>query len=392
MRPTVSTGDLALAAQPATRETFAPYGRVLESGQRAQLGKRGRVLVTMDPRRRAPRRVTHLQRYPEAKRAYLPTTPVASWIVALRAGESGDVEPAAFLVPAGAGLVVNEGVWHAGPVPLEDATVCEMLETIGAADRFDRKSLRELAAVEAVRVLLPEEPGGPALGFDLAAPNAVLLDASLHGRLRLGCLVVDDLVAPEGDGLRALEAELERGVEGLRAMWAHAVDLGEIPGIGIGRDLYREVGIDASRFPPSSEALVGGVLAGRDPAPTHPLGAIAALCMLRLRAPLALYDVDALRAPVVVRLGADGESYVDPARRRVVLEGRPLLADAEGAFGSPLGDARRAAAGASTRRALAVLFLPPTADDGTIRGLLDGVGRALEVHAGGTVAGRLLVG
>jgi DNA/RNA-binding domain of Phe-tRNA-synthetase-like protein/ureidoglycolate hydrolase len=392
MRPTVSTGDLALAAQPATRETFSAFGRVLETGQRAHLGKRGRVLITMEPRRRAPRRVTHLQRYPEAKRAYLPTLPVASWIVALAPGEPADAEPAAFLVPAGSGLVVNEGVWHAGPVPLEDATVCEMLETIGSTDRFDRKSLRELAEIEAVRVLLPEEPGGPATGLDLAAPNAVLIDASLHGRLRLGCLVVDDLALPTGEEAAALGRELQRAVEGLRAMWEHAGDLIEIPGINIGRHLYREVGIDATRFVPRSEALAASVLAGRDPKPAHPLAAIAALCMLRLRAPLALYDADEIHTPVVVRSGADAESYVDSARRRVVVEGRPVLADADGAFGSPIGDARRTAPGPSTRRVLAVFFLPPTADDATIRGLQDGVGRALEVHAGGTPSVRLTFG
>ncbi len=393
MRPTVSTGDLALAAQPATAETFAPFGRVLEAGQRAYLGKRGRVLVAMDKRRRAPRRVAHLQRYPEAKRAYLPAGSVASWIVALAPGENPEGQPAAFLVPAGAGVLVNEGVWHAGPVPLEDATVCEMLETIGAADRFDRKSLRELADVEAVRVLLPEDPGTPHNGMDLAAPNAVLLDASLHGRLRLGCLVVNDLSdALTEDESVTLERELGKACEGLRAMWGHTNDLGEIPGIGIGRDLYRELGIDAARFVPRSEALVGRVLAGEDPDPGDRLAGVADLCMLRTRAPLAIYDADTVEPPVVVRLGGDGESFGRGGRRRLVLDGRPVLSDVAGAFGSPLGDAERTAGGPHSRRALAVLFLPPAVADATVEGLLDGVGKALAAHGGGVAAGRLIVG
>ncbi len=393
MRPTVSTGDLALAAQPATSETFAAYGRVLDAGARAYLGKRGRVLVTMAQRRRAPRRVAHLQRYPEAKRAYLPVGAVASWIVALGPGDPPEGPPSAFLVPAGSGVIINEGVWHAGPVPLEDAGVCEMLETIGAADRFDRKSLRELADVEALRVLLPEDPGAPAGGLDLAAPNAVLLDASLHGRMRLGCFVVEDVEAePSEEAGAALAAELARAGEGLRAMWEHAGDLGEIPGIGAGRDLYRELGIDRKRFVPGSEALVGRVLAGEAPDVAAPLEAARALCMLRMRAPLAFYDADRIAQPVVVRIGGDGEGYTCGARRRIVLESRPLLADGAGAFGSPLGDSARVATGPHTRRVLAVLFLPASTDDAAIGALLDGVGKVLGTHGGGAPGVRLIVG
>jgi len=388
MRPTVSTGDLALAAQPAAEETFQPYGRLLAPGGRAYLGKRGRVLVAVDRRRRGPRRVSHLQRCPQARRAYVPAGAAASWLVVLGAGP--EAEPAAFLLPAGWGVVLNAGVWHAGPAPLEDTTVCEMLETMGPADRFDRESLRELAGVEAIRVLLPEEPGAPLTGFDLTAPNAVLLDASLHGRLRLGCLLIEDIAA--GDVVPDLETELRRAVSGLRAMWGHASDLGEIPGIAAGRDLYREVGLDATQVVPAAEALVGRVLAGEDPAAASALEATALLCALRLRAPLGLYDAAHLGAQVIARLGGPGESYAEEGAGGISREGHPLLADRTGAFGSPLGDARRAVAGPATRRGLAVLFLPPTLEDAALEALLDGVGKALTSHTGGRVGARLTVG
>jgi len=391
MRPTVSTGDLALTALPATPETFEPYGRVLEPGTRAFLGKRGRVLVTLDARRRAPRRISHLQRYPEAKRAVVATAAIASWIVVLAPGEKPEARPAAFLVPAGAGLIIHEGVWHAGPVPLEDAVLCEMLEAIGAADRFDRKSVRELVDAEAVRVLLPEDPGAPPGGLDLLAPGAVQLDASLHGRMRLGLLVVDGL-ALDAETPPALAEELSRAAEGLRAMWGQPADLGEIPGVALGRDLHQELGLDVSLYPPRVEPLLAGILAGQDPVPGDSRLAIATLCMLRSLAPLSLYDPDGLAQPVVARIGADGEGYTDPGRRRLELGGRPLLADAAGPFGSPLGDSARTAPGSQARRVLAVLYLPPSVSDAAIQGLLDGVARAFVGHAGGSPGDRLVVG
>ncbi len=394
MRPTVSTGDLALAAQPASVESFQPYGCLLDVGERAYLGKRGRVLVAVDRRKRGPRRVAHLQRYPEARRAYIPSGPAPSWIVVLRPGEESSnkpaKEPAAFLLPAGRGVIIDAGVWHAGPVPLDDMLVTELLETIGTADRFDRRSLRDLAAAEAVRVLLPEEPGGPPRGIDLSAPNAVLLDASLHGRLRLGCLLMQDLAA--ADVGPELAGELERAVGGLRSMWGHAADLGQIPGIAIGRDLYREAGLDREQFVPPSEALVGQVLAGQELDPADALAGSAALYALRTRASLALYDAGALGDQLVVRTGGPGESYAAQDGRAVALEGRPLLADATGAFGSPLGDADRARVGPRTLAALAVFYLPRTMDDVGVEALLDGLAEVLTAHAGGQETARLIVG
>lgn len=389
MRPTVSTGDLALAAQPATRETFKPYGTILTPGERTYLGRRGKVLVTQDRRRPAPRRVSHLVRYPEAKRVITCVGATPMWIVVHPATQVPDATPAAFLVPGGVGLVLAEGVWHAGPIPLEEATFCEMLEAVGPSDRFDRRAVHELAGAQAVRVLLPEDPASGSGALDLAAPNAVLVDASLHGRVRLGCLVLDDL---EPRDATELEVELAQAVEGLRAMWGHATDLGEIPGIAVGRDLYREVGLDADRYVPRAEALVAHVLAGHGVPQAGALARSLALFALRTRIPIAAYDGGSVGDQVLVRTGAPGEDYPGPDGRRIAVEGRPVLCGPDGPFGSPIGDARRAEAGPNARRVLVVLYLPPSADDATIDGWLEGAARTLLAHAGGREAGRLVVG
>lgn len=390
MRPTVSSGDVALAAQPVTSENFAPFGQVLAVGARTYLGKRGRLLVTLVERKAGPRRVTHLYRYPEAKRAFLPLGDTPMWIVVLPPGEEPGGPTSVFLLGPGTGVALNEGVWHAGPVPLGDTSLCELLETVGVADRFDRKSLRELVDAEAVRVLLPEEPGAPRRGPDLAAPNAVLLDAALQGRIRLGCVCVDGLEVHAHSA--ALHAEIEQAGDGMRAMWGQTADLAEVPGVTAAREIHRGVGIDPERFPPRSETLLARVLAGKPLSVGDSLAGALLLCALRMRVPLAAYDCAALGEQILVRTGGPGEGFVGTGRRRIAVEGRPALCDRQGPFGSPLGDARRARTGLSTRRVLVVLYVPPSVDAAAVEEMLEGVARTLTAHCGGRAAGRLVVG
>jgi len=390
MRPTVSTGDLALTAQMATPETFAPYGQLLSVGQRTSLGRRGRVSVAVEACRAGPRRVTHLTRYPEARRVVLPLTETAQWIVLQGSGERPTGQPVAFLIPAGVGVGLDAGIWHAGPVPLLDASLCELLEAIGPTDRLDRRGLPDLADVLAVRVLLPDESGAPITGLDLGARNAVLLDASLYGRIRLACVALEDLVIPER--CAALDREMRRAIEGVRSMWGHITDLSEIPGIAEARTLFRTVGIDPERFPPRSESLLSEILQHHALPPRGPLQGALTLCALRMRVPMAVYDLAGLGDQIHVRTGAPGESYAGRGRGRVVVEGRPVLCDVQGPFGSPLGDARHTEPETGTRRVLIVLYLPPSVDPAGVEALLEGVEKTLQAHCGGRPAGRLVVG
>ena len=390
MRKAVSGGDLALAALPATPETFAPFGKLLQEGGRTMLGRRGRVLVAMDERRPGPRRVTHLQRYPEAKRGFLALGGTPMWLVVQNDDEESAPQPHAFLIPPGACVVIRAGVWHAGPMPLADTTVCEILEAIGTADRFDRMTVQDLTDALAVRVFLPEEHEATGGGIDLGAPNAVLLDASLHGRLRLGCLAFEELDLRRD--VSALQTELKDAAEGLRSMWRHVTDLAEIPGVAAGRTLFDELGIDQQRYVPRAETLIDKVLRGRVLKVRNPLEAVIQLQTLRSPLPLAAYDARSLGHPILVRTGSAGEAYPGTGRNRVVVDGRPVLCDPEGPFGSPVGDAARTKLKVATERALVVFYLPTSADPTALEAHLDAVTRSVIEHCGGRAAGRLVVG
>jgi DNA/RNA-binding domain of Phe-tRNA-synthetase-like protein len=390
MPPAAAAGDLALSARVAAPETFAPYGRLLGPGDRVHLAQRGGALLVLDRAQPGPRRITYLQRYPEARRVLLPLGPGSLLLVVLGPGERPGGPPAAFLVPHGQGVLIKEGVWHAGPVPLEELPVCEVLETSGSVDRMDRRPLRDLIGAEGVRVLLPEEPGARPPGLDLTQPNSVLLDAGLHGRLRLGCLDLRDLEVGESDA--GLAAEAERLSEAMRSTYGAMGGIEEVPGVAETRALFRDVGIDPERIRPSSEALVALALEGRPPLRVNALVDTLHLCSLKTRVPMSAYDAQRLAEQVLVRSGGPGEAFPGLTRQRVSVEGRPVLCDREGAFGGPVGDALRTRVTHQTRRALVVLFLPARSEPGGADRLLTIVASEVLRRCQGREAARLVVG
>ncbi|MDJ0973862.1 MAG: hypothetical protein QNJ98_05335 [Planctomycetota bacterium] len=156
---TQSIGDLTLTARPATPETFAPYGTLIGVGGSAQMGKGARVLVSLIAAQTGPRRATHLVRYPEARRGVVAPEHAPMWVVVLVDGAADEAPtPEAFLIQPGMAIVLEPGVWHAGPSVVADGTLTELLEVRGGIDRLDRQLVSDLVPSRALRVVLPEEP------------------------------------------------------------------------------------------------------------------------------------------------------------------------------------------------------------------------------------------
>jgi DNA/RNA-binding domain of Phe-tRNA-synthetase-like protein len=75
----------------------------------------------------------------------------------------------------------------------------------------------------------------------------------------------------------------------------------------------------------------------------------------------------------------------------VTVEGRPVLADHEGAFGNPTADSLRTRVTLGTTRALVVLYLPATMDAAGVGSFLDRVSATVRQHCGGEETGRRIV-
>lgn len=129
------------------------------------------------------------------------------------------------------------------------------------------------------------------------------------------------------------------------------------PTVAAVRSLFRAAGCDPTRYRPSSEALLRRVLKGEDLPSIHPVVDLNNCLSVALAVPCCAAFEGSFAAPVVLRAGRAGESY-ESLRGPFNLEGKPLLADGEGPFGTPITDSQRVKMKEGDRRAWMVAYLP----------------------------------
>jgi DNA/RNA-binding domain of Phe-tRNA-synthetase-like protein len=74
--------------------------------------------------------------------------------------------------------------------------------------------------------------------------------------------------------------------------------------------------------------------------------------------PFGCYDRARIHPPILFRYGAEGEHYEGIGKRMWHLQRRPVLADTEGPFGSPINDSIRSMITATSRDILAIIYAP----------------------------------
>jgi DNA/RNA-binding domain of Phe-tRNA-synthetase-like protein len=132
------------------------------------------------------------------------------------------------------------------------------------------------------------------------------------------------------------------------------------------RAMFRGWGVDPSKYRPSSEALRRRVAQGKALYSVSNIVDIGNLGSIETGWPFGLYDRTRLHPPIAFRHGGSGELYEGIGKRTWHLEGRPVLADADGAFGSPISDSTRTMVTDSARQILAVIYAPASATNESI--------------------------
>jgi DNA/RNA-binding domain of Phe-tRNA-synthetase-like protein len=161
----------------------------------------------------------------------------------------------------------------------------------------------------------------------------------------------------EQDREEALAALRRRVGERARADWGTAEALAADPTVAAVRSLFRAAGCDPTRYRPSSEALLRRLLKGEELPAIHPLVDLNNCLSVALAVPACVAADGSFSPPVVLRAGGAGESY-ESLRGPFNLEGKPLLADPQGPFGTPITDSRRVKVAGDTRAAWMVAYLP----------------------------------
>jgi DNA/RNA-binding domain of Phe-tRNA-synthetase-like protein len=163
--------------------------------------------------------------------------------------------------------------------------------------------------------------------------------------------------AGEADQDQALaDLRLQAG-EQARADWGSTENLAGDPTVAALRSLFRAAGCDPTRYRPSSEALLRRLLKGEALPAIHPLVDLNNALSVALAVPCCIVAEGTLDPPVVLRAGRPGESY-ESLRGPFNLEGKPLLADSQGPFGTPITDSQRVKVTGDTRGAWVVAYLP----------------------------------
>jgi DNA/RNA-binding domain of Phe-tRNA-synthetase-like protein len=132
------------------------------------------------------------------------------------------------------------------------------------------------------------------------------------------------------------------------------------------RAMFRAWGVDPSKYRPSSEALLRRAVQGKGLYRVSNLVDIGNLGSIETGWPFGCYDRAQLYPPVAFRHGSDGEAYQGIGKRVWHLEGRPVLADANGPFGSPISDSTRSMITPSATSVLAVIYAPSATPDAKI--------------------------
>jgi DNA/RNA-binding domain of Phe-tRNA-synthetase-like protein len=217
---------------------------------------------------------------------------------------------------------------------------------------------------------------------------ALEVSPELSGRVRLGLLELQGLTVREADP--ALAAEVDAYGAEMRRLHGEGKS-GDVPGAADARALYKALGLDPTKTRPSSEALLRRVLKGEALYRINTLVDAMNLCSLRAQLPFGLYDLDRIEPPVVLRKGTAGESYEGIRKAAVHVEGRPVLADARGAFGNPTSDSARTMVTLQTRSALVVVYAPASLGRARLDAVLAETEATLTQHCGGSRTDRRTV-
>jgi DNA/RNA-binding domain of Phe-tRNA-synthetase-like protein len=147
------------------------------------------------------------------------------------------------------------------------------------------------------------------------------------------------------------------------------------------RAMFRTWGVDPSKYRPSSEALMRRVVQGRGLYQVSNVVDIGNLGSIENGWPYGLYDRDKIAPPILFRHGAAGEIYEGIGKRMWHLTGRPVLADRNGPFGSPISDSTRTMVTEFTKNVLAIIYAPERTPDNRIESALSRLGECLTQFA-----------
>jgi DNA/RNA-binding domain of Phe-tRNA-synthetase-like protein len=136
--------------------------------------------------------------------------------------------------------------------------------------------------------------------------------------------------------------------------------LADYKGISEWRKVFKQVGMDPSKYRPSHEAMLRRI-AKREFLPTiHSAADINNFFSIQYGVPIGIYDSKHITGDVKITLGQSGDSYDALNNRTIDASNKMVSADDIGPFGSPFVDSKRTAVTDETTSALQIVYLKPS--------------------------------
>lgn len=213
----------------------------------------------------------------------------------------------------------------------------------------------------------------------------VQLDSSVSGRLpRFSLGILHYSGASVSDSPKMLQGRINYFVEALRL--EHDLSrLTEIDGIREWRTAFKQAGIDPSRYRPSSEALLRRLLQGNPFFWINSAVDVNNFFSVLHALPFGIYDQNHLAGDLICRIGHSDDRYEGLNGREVHMEGKLLLADEKGAFGSPIVDSKRTCVTEKARDLLQVIFFHEHISPQKKEEIMGSVGRMFTEISGGEI-------
>lgn len=158
------------------------------------------------------------------------------------------------------------------------------------------------------------------------------------------------------------------------------------------RAMVREWGVDPTKYRPSSEALLRRVVQGKGLYRVSNVVDIGNLGSVETGWPYGCYDRMKIRPPILLRHGAAGERYEGIGKREWHLEGRPVLADQDGPFGSPISDSTRSMITEATRKILVMIYVPAISSKAPVEAAIERLTERLSQFAAARAIGSGIIG
>ena len=213
------------------------------------------------------------------------------------------------------------------------------------------------------------------------------ITVEIHG-VTLGVVEAEQVqVAPAGP---ALASEMEATCERLRRQ-LRIDQVAKMDSIASVRAMFRRWGVDPARYRPSAEALLRRVVQGKGLYRVSNVVDVTNLGSVETGWPYGSYNRTAVEPPVIFRLGRASEKYEGIGKQTWHLEGRPVLTDAQGPFGSPISDSVRTIIAEGVDSVLTVIYAPGSRVAGSLEPAIEQQARRLEKFARARITATTMV-